>query len=70
MIAVERRDLVTLLRIERHAQRNALDLAHASDLLAALADAPPDTRCFVLTGEEPHHSYGVDLVGQTYELEL
>ena len=25
---------------------------------------------FVLTGEEPHHSYGVDLVGQTYELEL
>jgi GNAT superfamily N-acetyltransferase len=25
---------------------------------------------FRLTGEEPHHSYGVDLVGQTYELEL
>ena len=25
---------------------------------------------FVLTGEQPHHSYGVDLVGQTYELEL
>jgi hypothetical protein len=25
---------------------------------------------FVLTGEEPHHSYGVDLVGQTFELEL
>ena len=25
---------------------------------------------FVLTGEEPHHSFGVDLVGQTYELEL
>jgi hypothetical protein len=25
---------------------------------------------FVLTGEEPHHSYGVDLGGQTYELEL
>jgi GNAT superfamily N-acetyltransferase len=25
---------------------------------------------FVLTGEESHHSYGVDLVGQTYELEL
>jgi len=25
---------------------------------------------FVLTAEEPHRSFGVDLVGQTYELEL
>jgi GNAT superfamily N-acetyltransferase len=25
---------------------------------------------FRLTGEQPHHSYGVDLVGQTYELDL
>ena len=25
---------------------------------------------FVLTGEEPQHSFGVDLGGQTYELEL
>lgn len=25
---------------------------------------------FVLTAEEPHHSYGVDLVGQTYEVSL
>ena len=25
---------------------------------------------FELTAEEPHHSYGVDLVGQTYELAL
>jgi GNAT superfamily N-acetyltransferase len=25
---------------------------------------------FRLTAEEPHHSYGVHLVGQTYELEL
>ena len=27
-------------------------------------------RGFRLTAEEPHHSYGVDLVGQTYELTL
>ena len=25
---------------------------------------------FVLTGEQRHHSFGVDLVGQTYELDL
>jgi hypothetical protein len=25
---------------------------------------------FTLTAEESHHSFGVDLVGQTYELEL
>jgi GNAT superfamily N-acetyltransferase len=27
-------------------------------------------RGFVLTHEEPHHSFGVDLVGQTYEVDL
>jgi GNAT superfamily N-acetyltransferase len=27
-------------------------------------------RGFALTEEEPHHSFGVDLVGQVYELEL
>jgi GNAT superfamily N-acetyltransferase len=28
------------------------------------------SRGFVLTAEEPHHSFGADLIGQVYELEL
>jgi hypothetical protein len=28
------------------------------------------SRGFVLEAEEPHHSFGVDLIGQVYELAL
>lgn len=28
------------------------------------------SRGFKLIEQEPHHSYGVDLIGQTYELDL
>jgi hypothetical protein len=28
------------------------------------------SRGFILTGEEPHHSFGADLIGRVYELDL
>jgi GNAT superfamily N-acetyltransferase len=40
-----------------------------NDVLAAARRVYLD-RGFVLTDSEPHHSFGVDLVGQTYEVEL
>lgn len=40
-----------------------------NDPLVAAARIYRD-RGFRLTAEEPHHSFGVDLVGQTYEREL
>jgi GNAT superfamily N-acetyltransferase len=40
-----------------------------NDVLAA-ARSIYLARGFALTGSEPHHSFGQDLVGQTYELDL
>jgi enoyl-CoA hydratase len=62
MIGHERRDDgVSVLRIERHAQRNALDLAHVQDLRAAVEDAATGSRAVVLTGEGSSFCAGADL---------
>lgn len=61
VIVSERRELVALVRIERHAQRNALDLQHCTDLLAAVEDAATSSRCIVITGEGTTFCAGADL---------
>jgi enoyl-CoA hydratase len=62
MIAHDRRDDgVSLLRIERHAQRNALDLSHVQDLRAAVEEAATRSRAIVVTGEATTFCAGADL---------
>jgi enoyl-CoA hydratase len=61
MIAVEQRDDVTLVRIERADRRNALDLPHARDLRAAVEDAATTSRAIVVTGEGSSFCAGADL---------
>jgi enoyl-CoA hydratase len=61
MIAVERHDLVTLLRIEREDRRNALDLAHCADLRAAAEEAATSARAVVVTGAGSSFCAGADL---------
>ncbi|MFI7545651.1 GNAT family N-acetyltransferase [Actinoplanes sp. NPDC049599] len=58
----------TCVRFARDAGYPAVRLWTNDPLTAARAIYL--SRGFVLTGEEPHHSFGVDLVGQTYELVL
>lgn len=62
MIQAELRDRVALLRIARHAQRNAMDLQHCEDLVAAIDKAEADgARVIVLTGEGSSFCAGADL---------
>ena len=62
MIVAERLDRVTLLRIDRHASRNALNPALLADLLAGLEDAvTAGSRCLVITGNGSSFCSGADL---------
>ncbi|MHA3704389.1 enoyl-CoA hydratase [Jatrophihabitans sp. YIM 134969] len=62
MITADRRDDVALLTIDRHERRNALDLEHATELLAALRGAVDDgARCVVVTGAGSSFCSGADL---------
>ena len=61
-IAVERRDAVTLVRLNRPPM-NPLSPAVLADLIAAFAayDADPGQRCLVLTGNERAFAAGADI---------
>ena len=62
MIQVETRDRVTIIRIDRQQQRNALDTEHCVALRQAIdaAEEGP-ARCVVITGEGSAFCSGADL---------
>ncbi|MGH3734486.1 MAG: enoyl-CoA hydratase [Micromonosporaceae bacterium] len=62
MIESETSDRVTLLRIDRQEQRNALDTSHCEQLRAAIDTAVDSgARCLVLTGVGSAFCAGADL---------
>jgi enoyl-CoA hydratase len=62
VITVARQGRVSLVTIDRHEQRNALDPEHASALLAALeAAVQAGSRCIVITGNGTSFCAGADL---------
>ena len=63
MIHVEDRPHVRLLTIDRPERRNAVDHATLTALLAAITQAPEDTRVLVLAGAGGHFCAGADLSG-------
>jgi enoyl-CoA hydratase len=62
MIGIEQRGRVAVLRIDRHAQRNALNIEHAADLRAELDMAvAAGSRSIVITGVGSSFCAGADL---------
>jgi enoyl-CoA hydratase len=62
MIRSEQLDRVTLVRIDRHEQRNALNLEHVEGLLEHVRlGLDAGSRCLVLTGEGTAFCAGADL---------
>ena len=62
-IAVEQRDAVTLITLNRPQALNALNNQVLSELIAAFAafDSDPSQRCLVLTGSEKAFAAGADI---------
>lgn len=62
-ILIERRDAVTLVRLNRPQALNALNSQVLAELIAAFAayDADPAQRCLVLTGSEKAFAAGADI---------
>ena len=62
-IAVEQRDAVTLITLNRPEALNALNNQVLSELIAAFAafDSDPSQRCLVLTGSEKAFAAGADI---------
>ena len=62
-ILVERRDAVTLVRLNRPQALNALSTAVLADMIAAFEayDADPAQRCLVLTGSDKAFAAGADI---------
>lgn len=66
-LLVDRCDAITVLTVNRPAARNAIDLATAKALEAAIDEFEADetARVLVLTGADGNFSAGMDLVGMT-----
>lgn len=62
-IILERDDLVAIVRLNRPAALNALNLATMEELVATLdeLDRDPDCRCIVLTGNDKAFAAGADI---------
>jgi enoyl-CoA hydratase len=60
VLQIERHGAVALIRLNRPAARNAVNMALAAALVDAI-DACQDARCIVITGSDPAFCAGLDL---------